>query len=315
VAHLFRWRFHFTADLDTLTMNGPVSGGTFADICHVIDTNGRTVGQGRGVAELRETGMLNANKTVKAVLCFLERLDHEAPSLPPDFDPTAWISFEVGGRRPTDLLSVRQFWQRVAVEGTHMQCLVCGQDKPAMERLDVMLKGIPGGKSGGVALISANADAFLSYGLEASYVAPTCHECSGLSMKAANRLIAGENTHLRLGNLMYILWPREVTPFSPLSLLDHPESSEVQQLLSSVFRRGVAPLDPTPFYAAALTATGGRAVVRDWIDTTVGRAQENLARFSAISGSSTPGAPMPVRSASEWASLSRTITRADRSCP
>jgi hypothetical protein len=65
VALLYGWRFHFTADLDSLSMYGPGIGGVFAYVCHVIDRESRTVGQGRGVAELRETGMSNANKTVK----------------------------------------------------------------------------------------------------------------------------------------------------------------------------------------------------------------------------------------------------------
>jgi hypothetical protein len=47
---------------------GPPAGGTFAYVCYVIDGQGRTVGQGRGVAELREPQMLNANKAVKMAL-------------------------------------------------------------------------------------------------------------------------------------------------------------------------------------------------------------------------------------------------------
>jgi hypothetical protein len=65
VALPYNWRFHFTANLDSLTMNGPVGIGVFAYVCHVIDTDARTVGHGRGVAELRETAMNNANTTVK----------------------------------------------------------------------------------------------------------------------------------------------------------------------------------------------------------------------------------------------------------
>ncbi len=68
VALLFQWRFHFQADLDSLQMYGPMPAGTFAYTCHVIDRQGHTVGQGRGVAELREPGMNNANKTVKMAL-------------------------------------------------------------------------------------------------------------------------------------------------------------------------------------------------------------------------------------------------------
>jgi hypothetical protein len=47
VALLYGWRFHFTADLDSLSMYGPGSGGVFAYVCHVIDRESRTVGQGR----------------------------------------------------------------------------------------------------------------------------------------------------------------------------------------------------------------------------------------------------------------------------
>src|SRR2546421_8142703 len=53
VALLYGWKFHFVADLDSLQMYGPAAGGTFAYICYLIDGQGRTVGQGRGMAELR----------------------------------------------------------------------------------------------------------------------------------------------------------------------------------------------------------------------------------------------------------------------
>ena len=38
-------------------------------------------------------------------------------------------------------------------------------------------------------------------------------------------------------------------------------------------------MDEEPFYALALSASGGRAVVRDWLDTTVGHAKQNLAAW------------------------------------
>lgn len=65
VALVFGWRFAFDADLESLQMYGPGLAGVFAYICLVIDRHGRPVGQGRGLAELREPGMDNANKTVK----------------------------------------------------------------------------------------------------------------------------------------------------------------------------------------------------------------------------------------------------------
>lgn len=223
-----------------------------------------------------------AEPGVGAVLAFLKGLDTEALPLPEGFDPSGIIGFQVDGARPTDLPAVQEFWKRAAAEGTLMECLVCGNVKPAMERLQLKLKGIPGGQTAGLALISANAPAFESYGLEASYIAPTCQDCSDLFMKGANQLIRGENTHLRLGAAVYIFWTREAQGFSFMSIVTAPEPSHVRELFHSVFERGTAPLDPTPFYAAALTASGARAVVRDWIDTTVGHAQERLARYFAL---------------------------------
>ncbi len=128
----------------------------------------------------------------------------------------------------------------------------------------------------------SNADAFESYGLKASYTAPTCLSCSDRFMKAAQLLLRGEESHLRINRVAYIFWTRKESTFSPVSILSKPDPSEVRQMLSSVFGGGSARLDPTPFYAAAFSASGARAVVRDWIDTTVGQAQQHLARFFAL---------------------------------
>jgi len=65
---MYGWRFHFQADLDSLTMYGSGMAGTFACVCTVLDRHGTAVGQDRGVAELREPQMMNANKCVKMAL-------------------------------------------------------------------------------------------------------------------------------------------------------------------------------------------------------------------------------------------------------
>jgi hypothetical protein len=46
-------------------MYGPGITGAFALVCELIDRQGQVVGQGRGVAELRETSMTSANMAVK----------------------------------------------------------------------------------------------------------------------------------------------------------------------------------------------------------------------------------------------------------
>jgi hypothetical protein len=62
---LFGWRARFSADRDNIEMYGPGTTGTFDYVCQLIDRQGQVVGQGRGVAELRETSMTSANMAVK----------------------------------------------------------------------------------------------------------------------------------------------------------------------------------------------------------------------------------------------------------
>src|SRR5207244_7137472 len=62
---LFGWRARFSADLPILQMYGPGISGVFALVCELIDRQGQVVGQGRGVAELREMSMTSANMAVK----------------------------------------------------------------------------------------------------------------------------------------------------------------------------------------------------------------------------------------------------------
>jgi hypothetical protein len=46
-------------------MHGPGITGVFALVCELIDRQGQVVGQGRGLAELRETSLTSANMAVK----------------------------------------------------------------------------------------------------------------------------------------------------------------------------------------------------------------------------------------------------------
>jgi CRISPR-associated protein Csd1 len=63
-------------------------------------------------------------------------------------------------------------------------------------------------------------------------------------------------------------------------MLTEPDQQIVLDLLESVRTGKVQPqFESTPFYAAAFSGSGGRTVVRDWIDTTVGDAQRALAKW------------------------------------
>ena len=227
---------------------------------------------------------------VLAVQRFYERGGADELNLGDEWDYGQKITFEVlldDGTlcRPIDLASVQQFWLSVNAPASEAdgQCLVCGDRKPVLDRLQANLKGIRGGQSSGTSLISANSAAFESYGLDASRNAPTCRECGEAFTRAANDLLADERSHLVVGDTTFIFWTQKTQPFDVGRFMRQPDPSEVKALLESVHRGQSAGLtDDTAFYAAALSGSGGRAVVRDWIDTTVGTVAQNITRWFVL---------------------------------
>src|SRR5262249_4664013 len=139
---------------------------------------------------------------VHAVRNFLRADPVPTLALAPGYDPGEAVTFSVDGRLVTDVPAVQGFWSEINYpsQGQQparvMQCLVCGQERPVLDRLDEKLKGVPGGQTSGTALISANSSAFESYGLQASLVAPTCATCGERFTKAANALLAGERSRI-----------------------------------------------------------------------------------------------------------------------
>jgi CRISPR-associated protein Csd1 len=218
---------------------------------------------------------------VMAVQHFLKNCPLDKLELDESFDPGATITFRVAGQFPIDLPSIQSFWASEndpeSAAAMLMQCIVCGQERPALERLQGKIKGVPGGQTAGTSIISANAEAFESYGLKASLISPTCAECGERFTKAANQLLSSEANSIRVGGVAFIFWTREEVGFNFLSFMTDPHPEQIRELIGSV-RTGhfITDLDDTPFYATALSGSGGRAVVRDWLDTTVGEVREHL---------------------------------------
>jgi CRISPR-associated protein Csd1 len=220
------------------------------------------------------------------------------------------VSFRVGTAYPIGLPPVREFWASVVphlskrgvgklgraaiVDWLHRpkeasaperawQCLVCG-NPCAPERVHPVGIALPRTVSDRqCALVSANQDAFCSYGLEQSLVAPTCRGCAERYGRELNRLVAEKHTHITIGPTVYVFRARGNT-WSPASILSNPEPGEARQLLVAAFGGDRAALrtDPAPFWAAALSANGARVVVRDWLETTIPRARRSLARYVAL---------------------------------
>jgi CRISPR-associated protein Csd1 len=229
---------------------------------------------------------------VRAVAAFLQGDPLSQLELGETFDPDALITFRVDGRFPVDLPAVQSFWalendpeaQAAGKESgpVIMQCLICGQRGPVLHPIPGKIKRVPGGQTSGTALISANADAFYSYGLEGALIAPTCPSCGELFTKGLNALIADEHTHLGLGGAVFIFWTREPTEFDVVTMFSNPDQvlKQVRELIDAA-RGGQIPagLVETDFYAAALSGSGARVVVRDWLDTTVHTVAQQMGRW------------------------------------
>lgn len=233
-----------------------------------------------------------AEPSVEAVASFLRWWSSvEADDfLPPDFDPSLDLTFRVGGVFPVDSPRVKEFWARDTADpdSKMMRCLVSGEESLVQGSLPENVKGLAriGGQTSGTSLVSANARAFESYGLEGSFTSPISRDAGERFGKALNHLLADEKSSIFIGNrdsaggTAYVFWTRRESGFDFVSFMSQPDAESVKNLLASPMtgseRSGVG---ANEFYALALSASGGRAVVRDWLETTVPGAENNLKRW------------------------------------
>lgn len=275
-------------------------------------------------AELvRECAETTGEESVAAVDRFLRGLPDAALPVPEGFDPAATMTFQVEGTFPIDLPGVRAFWASrfVAATGTAgaknvLPCVICGQLRPAEQRHPIKIKGLRGGQPAGTDLISADKRAFESYGLSNSLIAPTCLDCAEKYANGLNALLRDDATHLAVGSLVFVGWTARPVGFSAFGLLSTENESEVMQLLAAhrTGRIGALEIDPVEFYAASLSANGGRAVVRSWLTVTVGKVRRQLANYFAlqelIMADGTPSTPVSL-----WRLAMATVRRGGNEQP
>jgi CRISPR-associated protein Csd1 len=232
--------------------------------------------------------------TVKAIALFLNspEFDRAKAELPKDFDPSEVVTFRVGNAIPADAKykfhKIEEFWAKYTSGETSedadsnnpvMSCLITGEVTTVEKRLPFLIKGIFGGQPSGTALVSANSSAFMSYGLQNSLTSPISRDAAEKFAKALNSLIANEQGQSRIyiGSTVYVFWTKEETGFNPLTFLDKPDPQAVANLLQSPFTaKQASSLNENQFYGLSLTANNARAVVRDWLETTVPNVEDNL---------------------------------------
>ena len=252
---------------------------------------------------------------VQAVVSFLDNL----PSIDilfgdlgiaeKDFDYLGRIVFEVDDVSLIDLPEIQQFWAKIntSQDENKAECLVCREMRTPVEKLSTTIGGIPGGQAAGVSLISAYEPAFWSYGLSTSLNSPMCEECATKCTNALNSLIetkntrlyvltklkkkGGENTEEKFANLytgssIYLFWSKHAEDASDFNrIISEAQPEDVAALFSSHWRGKQQEIEDTSaFYAATISARSGRIILRDWVETTIDSARDNLQRYFHLQG-------------------------------
>jgi len=235
------------------------------------------------------------DQDIQTISTFVKRSDLADEPLLQELDGGDWVTFRVEGRLVIDKPTVQAYWSQSQSEAKRTgDCMICGSIKvPLVDLQPVALKSVPGGQSAGVQLISANTDVFESYGLKSALIAPMCKPCAELSHNAINYMISNERQNFRLRDVIFLFWTRENIEFDFRSFFNDPNEDSVKELFKSVYggQQMATNLDANNFYMLALSGSGGRAVVRDWIETSLPSVKKNLYQYFAgqqISGGREP---------------------------
>jgi len=174
-------------------------------------------------------------------------------------------------------------------------CLCCGEAAVPVEN-HPQIKRIPGGSTSGIALVSANASAFESLGLEGTGGAPVCRGCADAYGTALNRLFhpeysAPDGTFLprrmfRLSEdtaVVYWTSGRDEHKFlDEFGGLDSPDPDRAGHLFEAIHTgKGALLEDASPFFALIITGGQGRATLRGYFESTVGAVAGRLREYSA----------------------------------
>ena len=180
------------------------------------------------------------------------------------------------------------------------QCLVTGSVFSTVN-LFPQIKRVPGARQGGAGLVSFNNNTLESHGLDRNENAPISRAASEACAVAMTRLLDGEfpnpknwddvlaQRSVKLGeDTAVCFWTRNKdkeseSTLNALGSLIHGENeASVEKNLQSIWYGRPAKLNkPNDFYALTISGAQGRVVIRDWLETTLDKVNENLAQHFA----------------------------------
>lgn len=200
--------------------------------------------------------------------------------------------------------AVEAYWRaQRAVVGSSVgqstaRCVVTGEPV-GQPGLFPKVRKVPAAQSAGAQLVSFNAAAFESWGLRGNENAPVSRAAAEGVGTALQRLVdpafpdaRAESSgaplprrHVHLGgDTLACFWSNVPAADDFLndfcSLLDPADPGQVKAMYQSIWRGRPAPApEAASFYVLLVAGAQGRLVVRDWIETPLPRAMENLARY------------------------------------
>jgi CRISPR-associated protein Csd1 len=254
--------------------------------------------------KVRECADATADEGVRAVHVFLEDLaaGRQAVSLPADCAPNDLFAFVFADDEclVSDRDKVRAYWKAMREIGAGMEgadndtphCLVSGAPCGLIDNFPT-LKKVPGGTTSGVALVSFNKNAFESYGWKGNDNAPISRGAAEACGTALNRLLdtaypdpkhPGQtlpHRSLRLSrDTAVCFWSAEKSGDEFCGIfggLLKADPSNVREVYHSIWRGKCPEVEnPSDFYALIISGSQGRAIVRDWFETSVAEAVRNL---------------------------------------
>ncbi|MBE3102741.1 MAG: type I-C CRISPR-associated protein Cas8c/Csd1 [Bacilli bacterium] len=215
----------------------------------------------------------------------LEGLKNQSFVIPSDMKESDMIIFRTGtGHFSHKEPSVIKFWGNRCIpdpNGVEKKiCIVCGKKEVPIERHSMeFLVGPERTK-----LISANGSAYLSYGLKASIVAPTCFLCEQKYGQALTYLLSKYNDPEKkggphtfaAGGVTYVYWTKK-GGFDLGSFMTKPNVEDVKEVLQSPFTTRQS--EASDFFLLVLTANKGRLVVRDYLESDISKIQARTKVF------------------------------------
>jgi CRISPR-associated protein Csd1 len=198
--------------------------------------------------------------------------------------------------------AIRDHWRLLRLpapqEGaSESRCLVTGA---AIHEAGLFppIKGVPGGTSSGVGLVSFNHRAFESHGWNGTENAPVSRAAAEKVATALARLLSRSypnprhpEEHLKSRRVdlndstVVLFWTSSesgeqfANVFDQLVRARAEDADQVGELYRSVWRGRQPHLaEPSAFYSLILSGAQGRAVIRDWIESSVSDTAAALAR-------------------------------------